>query len=264
MSLDERKRSIMSIITDRGEITLTDLSKRLHYSQATLRRDAAALEREGLIRRTHGKLHRVDSISNNVPPVDDRSLINLSAKQRIARRAAGLIGSRGTVILDSGTTTGELAKAIAGRPITVVTNSLEISLSLAHSQTRVISCGGQLEQDHLCFLGSVAEEFFSSIEADALFLGTSGVRGSQGLTTSSPLQFNLKQAMLKAAKKRVVLCDLSKFDTACLFLFSDFSDIDTLVTARPESGSQAETLLREIGQRGVEVLYAEEEGETRC
>ena len=121
----------------------------------------------------------------------------------------------------------------------------------------LISCGGLLQPTHMCFLGPDAERFLSNIEAEVLFLGTSGVRGSLGLTTSSPLQLNIKQAMIRAARKRVALFDLSKFKAARLFMFSDFSNIDTIITTRPARDSIEEAYFAEIERKNVEIIYAD-------
>ncbi len=258
MSLNERKQMILALLSKEKDLSMQELGDCLHYSQATLRRDVTALEESGLLRRTHGMIHQVDYVQNIVPSQHDRSLLNLNSKRLIARRATELIKDHSTIILDSGTTTGVLAQELLDRHLNIVTNSLEVSLLLSQSGSQVISCGGLLESRHLCFVGPAAESFLANIEASVLFLGTSGVRGSIGLTTSSPLQYNIKQTMIKAAKRRVVLFDLSKFNAACLFAFSDFSDIETIITLRPESGSENERHLNNIGRRGVEILYADD------
>lgn len=258
MPLDERKQKILTLLSEKKDISMQDLGDRLHYSQATLRRDVTFLEENGLLRRTHGMIHQVDYMQNIVPSTRDRSLLNMGSKRLIARRAAQLVRAQRTIILDSGTTTSLLAQELVDQRLNIVTNSLEISLILSQSKSQVISCGGLLEPRHLCFVGPAAESFLSGIEASILFLGASGVRGSAGLTTSSPLQLNIKQAMIKAAKRRVVLFDLSKFNAACLFAFSDFSDIETVITMRPAPGSENESWLDEIRSRGVEIIYADD------
>ena len=256
MPINERKQEIMSVLSDRKSISLKDLGNTLHYSQATLRRDVSTLASEGLLQRTHGMIHWIDSVPNKVLPARDRGLLNLHSKRMIAQKAAELVQDGATIILDSGTTTCELARVLLPRSINVVTNSLEIALIMAQSSSQIISCGGLLQPKQLCFLGPDAEHFFESIEVDVLFLGTTGVRGTNGLTTSSPLQYNIKQAMINAAKKKVALFDLSKLDTACLFVFSDFSNIDTIITQQPLPGSREEILLNEIQNKGVEILFA--------
>lgn len=259
MSLDERKQMILTLLSNEKAISMQELGKLLHYSQATLRRDVTVLEENGLLRRTHGMIHQVDVVQNIVPSAQDRSLVNSGVKRQIARRAAQLVQEQGTIILDSGTTTSMLAQELLDRHLNIVTNSLEISILLSQSKSQVISCGGLLEPRHLCFVGPVAENFLSDIEASILFLGTSGVRGASGLTTSSPLQLNIKQAMIQSAKRRIVLFDPSKFNAACLFLFSDFSDIDTIITLQPAPDSEEERYLNEIERKGVEIIFANDD-----
>lgn len=259
MPLDERKQTIMKILSEQQDISLSKLHDLLHYSAATIRRDVTLLEKEGLLRRTHGMIHSIAPISNDDPLQAAHFPSNLRSKHLIARRALQLISSGSNIILDSGTTTLELARLMMDLPVTVVTNSLEIPLALVQSKAQVISCGGLLQPNHLCFLGPNAESFFSAIQADMLFIGTEGVRNWQGLTSSSPLQYNIKQAMIKAAKRRIALFDLSKLNTASLFMFSDFSDIDAIITIRPSPDSREEEILNAIcNNRGVEIIYADD------
>ena len=258
MPLDTRKQMILDLLSEKKEISLSDLGKSLHYSAATIRRDVTQLEQAHFLKRSYGKIHWVESIDNDVPAVNDRQLLNSYNKHLIAKCAKNLVSDGQTVILDSGTTTNLLAQELLSNRLMLVINSIEIALTLATSNSQVISCGGLLQPTHMCFVGPDAEHFFSQIEAETLFLGTSGVRSTLGLTTSSPLQLNVKQAMIHAAKKRIVLFDLSKFSVARLFMFSDFSDIDTIVTTHPSKGSMEEKYLTDIGRKGVEIIYADE------
>ena len=77
MPIDERKQEIMNVLAERRDMSLRELGNTLHYSQATLRRDVSALAAEGLLYRTHGKIHWNDSVSNIVLPARDRGLLNL-------------------------------------------------------------------------------------------------------------------------------------------------------------------------------------------
>lgn len=259
MLLTARKQQILSILHEQKSVKLRDLGDYLHYSQATLRRDVAALETEGMIRRTHGQIHWVDQASVLVSPSEDRETINFHNKRLIARKAMELVSDKQTIILDSGTTVSTFARELANLSCNVVTNSLDAMFVLAKSKCQVYSCSGMLQASNMCFLGPDAERFFSMIEADIAFLGTTGVRGSQGLSTSSPLQYNVKKSIIQAARKRVVLFDNYKFQSANLYLFSDFRDIDAIVTNRPESDSQEDTLLKEIESKGVHVIFADDE-----
>lgn len=255
MHLSSRKQDIMDLLREKKNVRVSDLVELLGVAPATVRRDIVSLEREGLISRTHGEIH-VGEVSRAIPSMDMRSNLYAEEKQIIGRFAASLITPGKIVAVDSGTTTLALAQHLAKENVTVLTNSLHVCCALANGKATAIASGGMLESSHMCFLGPDAEYFFRRHESDILFLGTTGASGMSGFTTSSPLQYNLKQVMLQTAKKKYVLCDLSKFNSTNLYLFAQFSEVDGIITTRPEESMEKYDQLSKLEKLGVPVLFA--------
>lgn len=147
-----------------------------------------------------------------------------------------------------------LAQVLSDRSLNIVTNSIDVSCILAKSDNQVICSGGLLQGKHMCFVGPEAQMFFSKIEVDIAFMGASGVRLGAGFTTSSPLQYDTKRAIMSAAKKRYVLMDSSKLHSSHLYAFADFSEIDALITNTPRNDPEAEEMLHALESAGVTII----------
>ena len=169
--------------------------------------------------------------------------------------AARFADEHTSIILDSSSTVFFLAQELLDRHLTVVTNSIDISAALTASHAQVISCGGLLQHEHRCFLGPDAQAFLSKIEVDAAFLGASGVRLGNGLSSSSPFQRDIKQAMIASAKKRYALFDSSKFTASKLYVFVDFNEFDALITNTPLPGSKEESIMEQLIRSGVNIIH---------
>lgn len=255
MHLSSRKQEILDILKKEKNIKVNALIEHFEVAPATIRRDIASLVESGLITRTHGEVHILDT-TDVIPSIDARSCLHLDEKNAIGAFAKSLIAPGSLVVLDSGTTTLALAQQLMNDSVTIITNSLDISRVLAKSNGTTICSGGMLEPSHMCFLGPDAEYFFSRHEVDILFLGTTGVSKSAGFTTSSPLQYNLKQVMLQNAKKKYVLCDLSKLHSANLYVFAEFTDVNGIVTTRPAHNSYEQDFLSHLEKCGIPIFYA--------
>jgi len=260
--LSKRKQAIMNLLYEKRSMSFRELIKHFDVAPATMRRDITSLEKAGMLLRTRGEVHyssrNGSGMEEAIPSFFVRNELNVTDKEKIARKAASLISDGMTIIFDSGSTTTAIANKITDKVVTVVTNSLDIVYELLQSKAQVISCGGMLMAKDMCFLGPDAEHFISKIEVDILFLGATGVRNLEGLTTSSPLHYNIKKTMIKAAKKRCAVFDLSKFSSANLFVFSDLTDLDMIITTRPPAGSPEEEKINRIRDLGVEVLLADD------
>jgi len=255
MHLSSRKQEILDILKKEKTVKVNTLIENFSVAPATIRRDITSLVESGLITRTHGEVHILDT-SEVIPSIDTRSSMYLDEKNAIGAFAKSLIAPGSLVVLDSGTTTLALAQQLLNDSYTVITNSLDISRVLSASNGTTICSGGMLDPSHMCFLGPDAEYFFSRHEVDVLFLGTTGISKSAGFTTSSPLQYNLKQVMLQNAKKKYVLCDLSKFHSANLYVFAKFTDVNGIITTRPAPNSYEQDFLSHLEKMGVPVFYA--------
>ena len=163
MMLSQRKQEIMNILEELKSVRVQTLVDLLPVSPATIRRDIASLENDGLISRTRGEIHLSGLEHGVILPYATRSVYHRQEKSRIAKLAAGLVEDFMSVTLDSSSTIFFLAQELIERHLTVVTNSIDIPMVLTVSPSQVISCGGILQHEHRCFLGPDAQSCFSKI-----------------------------------------------------------------------------------------------------
>jgi DeoR family transcriptional regulator, fructose operon transcriptional repressor len=251
--LTKRKQRIMDILKSAGSTSVQDLINELSAAPATVRRDLVDLEASGMIYRTRGEVHIIDP-DKGVLPYLTRSSFHPQVKLQIAKYAASLVSDNMNLILDSGSTVAVFAQKLTDKKVTIVTNSLDVVYTLANSDVCVISTGGMLQDKHMCFVGPDTLAFLGKIEVDAAFLGVTGFRENAGFTTSSPLQYEVKRAMIASAKKRYALFDSSKFSSSHLYVFATFSDFDAIITNRPAPGSHEESVLNNLIAQGANII----------
>lgn len=252
--LSGRQQDLLNIIKERKTIRVQDLIGLADASAATVRRDITLLESNGLVFRTRGEVHLAAADHTTVPPYYARSIMHSQAKSQIAKYALTLIEDHMNIVIDSGSTTAALAQKLVDKKLTVATNSLDVSYILAKSASQVISCGGLLQGENMCFVGPEAKSFFSKVEVDIAFLGASGLRANAGLTTSSPLQYDIKRAILGAANRRYVLLDSSKLLSSHLYVFAEFSEIDAIITNTAVPDSEEAAVLQKLQDAGINVI----------
>lgn len=243
----------MALLKTRESIKVDELGKILQVSENTVRRDLAHLEQKGLLSRLQGGATLADS-QKHAPSVQNRAVLFPDEKRCIAREAAKLIQPDSSIIIDAGTTTLALCAHLKGLSnLTVITNSLSACNALAHtSAVSLIVSGGILLEPTNSFVGKPAEVFFSSLHADILFLGAKGVSERSGLSNENFYETPVKQKMIAAADKIVLLADNSKFGRETLSSFAILDSIDVVVT---DSRLEPQ-YLRLLESRGIEVIIA--------
>lgn len=252
LTINKRQSELYQIIKSRGTAEVKDLLKKFDVSAATVRKDLTVLENAGLIVRTHGEAHLITHADNMMTPFEARSCLNAEAKQAIARAAVREIEDGDSIILDSGSTTTEIAKLLVRRQnITVITNSLSVACALSNSLISVILVGGMFQGQNFSIQGPEAEAYFHQIEAAKLFISATGVRHEVGLVATDPLEASIKQSMIAAAHKVYAVLDSSKFSIGSICLFADFSELDCLITERPLASPALEQRLRELGTQVI-------------
>lgn len=248
MHTELRRQEIIKLLSLETSMRVEDIIKRFDVTPATIRRDLSYLEKTGAIMRTHGAAKIVN-------PFPTRNVMFSDEKMAIAKCAARLIVDGTSIILDSGTTTLSLAnQLVSKRDLTVITNSLAIANTFAVTDVTTILTGGVLIGRQQTIIGPDAEQFLGNIQASTLFLSTTGIDPENGLTCVSPFTASIKRAMIKAAKRVVLLCDSSKFDVSGLVLFARFDQIDQIITSRPIADK---VLLDNLKAAGVEITVAE-------
>lgn len=253
-NLNKRQSEIYQIVKTRGTIEVHDLISMFDVCAATIRKDLSFLERSDLVFRTHGEVH-IAAQNKHMLPLEVRSSLRSDAKKAIARAAVQEIQEGDSIILDSGSTTLEIAKLVSGYShLTVITNSLPIALALSDSPVLVTIVGGLFLGKNLSIQGPEAEKYLSRIEVDKVFISSSGVRKDIGLATSNSLEGRIKHFMLDAAQKKYAVLDSAKFDTSSVELFADFEELDCIITDKPIQNPQQK---KRIEQLGLEVIIAD-------
>lgn len=253
MTEKTRHSNILTLIEEQGEVRVTDLCEKFSVSEMTIRRDLTALERAGLVRRTHGGAVSARGRSYE-PPFLSRAGTNLAQKERIGQLAASLIHDGDSIALDVGTTTLEVGRALKDKHnLTVLTASLNIANLLASSPgIRLIVVGGIVRPGELSMVGHLAERAFREFYVDKLFLGVGGISLEAGLTEFNLEDALVKQAMIKTAKERIVVADSSKLNRIAFTLVAPLSEIHTLITGNESD----ETTVQQLRQAGLRVLLA--------
>jgi DeoR family transcriptional regulator of aga operon len=251
IAMEERRRRIRTLIEEHAQGTVADLATQFGVSAVTIRADLAALEHMGAVVRTHGgALPRGD---NDELPIDIKQTLNRAEKVRIATAALEHIRGGETIILDSGTTTAEIAKLIRTLKIpsiNVITNALNIAVLLANSpHVNVIMPGGVLRQKSWSLSGPQAEQALSALQADVLFLGVDSLDPEIGLMTPYLLEAQLNAQMIRIARKVVAVTDSSKLARRSLSVIASVDQVDLLIT---DSAADAKCI-EQIRARGLEV-----------
>ncbi len=255
MLVEERRFRIREILTMQRTISASELCSALQVTPATIRRDLAALEDEGVLVRSHGGAVSRMSSTKFQPSYETLARSNSGEKDAITREAAKLILDGDTVFLEGSTTVLELAARLHNRNrLTVVTNSPTIVCQLQRSAAVTVLCtGGDLLKDTFYFSGEWAQRALSEIRLDKAVLGVSAIDPGYGISTANHAEAQIKKMMVKAAKTRIALADHSKFGKQFFAYVGPVSDINTLVT---DDGTDPKYIndLREVG---VEVIVAE-------
>jgi DeoR/GlpR family transcriptional regulator of sugar metabolism len=253
MDAAQRRETIVELLQERGEASVAELSERAAVSQMTIRRDLEVLEREGALRRVHGGA--IDLASRGyVAPYSVRSQRARAEKIRIGEAAAAMLGERETVILDVGTTTLQVAKALhRRRNLTVLTPSLQIANVLAkHRGIRLMVTGGTVTAGELSLAGDLAEEAFARLRFDTLVMGIGGIAVDSGCTEFSLDDARLKRAALATVRRCIVVADSSKLGKVTFAQVCPLDRVDVLVT---DSGA-AKEFLDSLEAEHVEVVVA--------
>lgn len=251
MLIEERRQHVLTTIQREGRALVSELSDSLGISRITIRKDLDHLEARGLVQRTHGGALTANHSALLDPTLQEKEQIRLVEKQRIAAAAIKLVTEGQCVLLDSGTTTTAIARALQGfAHLTIITNATNIAAELARTDFDVILTGGSLRKNSFSLVGPLAEEMLREMHADILFLGVDGFDPVAGISTPNVLESRVNRAMLQASRKVVAVCDSSKFRHRSLALIAPPSSIHTVITDNNIEDDDAEMLRAE----GIEVI----------
>ncbi|MEU6564286.1 DeoR/GlpR family DNA-binding transcription regulator [Nocardia nova] len=231
MLASTRRREILHRLATDGYVEAKALADELGVDTSTIRRDLDALERAGQAQRTHGGARPVPGATAKLPYTMKEGE-RLPEKAAIGAAAASRVRNGDTVILDSGSTTYEVARALRDHTdLTVITNDLRIATLIAETPgTRLLVTGGEVLGSVFTLVGERAIAFLSGYTADWAFLGADAVDIHAGVTNMNTLEVPLKRAMITAAAAAVVVADSSKFGRRALAKVAGIDEITCAIT----------------------------------
>lgn len=227
----QRREKILELLKEDGSAKVANLARLFKVSEVTIRQDLEKLEADGLISREHGGAF----LKNAMDSVRSFTLMNqenLDKKARIARKCLEYIEPGDTIILDSGSTTTEIARLLpeVGN-LTVITNAINISMMLGSVPgIELIVTGGEFKPPTLSLTGQKAADFFQGLSVQKLFLATAGISLKHGLTYPSFSDLVVKKAMVDSAETTFLVADSTKFGKSSLASLGALALIDYIIT----------------------------------
>ena len=229
-----RQSLILQAVRTDGSARVSDLTQQLGVSDMTIRRDLEVLAREGLVEKVHGGAVLPGSPTVHEPGFEAKLVLERPEKASIARTAAGLVRPGTAIALSAGTTTFALAQCLLDVPgLTIVTNSLRVANLFGGNRTPdvasvVLTGGMRTASDAL--VGPVADLTIASLHFDTLFLGCTGLDPEVGLSTPNLAEAETNRALIKVARRVVVLADHTKWGVVSLASFAPVEKVNVLVT----------------------------------
>ena len=260
-----RRQLAMSLVAEQGFVRVAELSAAFGVTTVTARADLDALERQGSIRRVHGGAVPASSLleaerPDREPTFEEALAASVEPKRLIGVHAASLVHSGQSVILDVGTTTLQIARALRARAdlddLVVFTNGLSIALELEDEIPRftVVVTGGTLRPKQHSLVHPLAGSMLDEVHVDLAFIGCNGIDPVHGVTNSNLPEAAVKALMLRAAARSIVVADGSKLGEVHLGRIAPIDAFDVLVT---DAGAPL-PLVAELEAAGLAVQLAQD------
>jgi DeoR family fructose operon transcriptional repressor len=250
---NERQVNLIKLVEELGTIRVSDMSKRFEVTEETIRRDLEKLEKEGFLTRIHG-----GAISNKKSdseiPVLKRQEVHMEEKQAIACKAASMVEDGDIIALDASTTALQMTKYLNDKNITVVTNSIGVTLELSKIPSiTVITVGGYLLKDSMSFVGASTEKVIEDYHVDKFFFSCIGFDVKRGVSEVNEQQGQIKKRLLSISGELFLLADHSKYGQKSLIKLTNLNKINYLIT----DNKMAVNDLRTIRNTGVNIIVAD-------
>ncbi|MDH3473404.1 MAG: DeoR/GlpR family DNA-binding transcription regulator [Rhodospirillales bacterium] len=251
MHRSARQARIMKTLDLEGACSVTELARQLAVSDETIRRDVTAMASKGLLERVHGGVVLPQLLRE--PAFQKRLQHNAEAKARIARRVAAMVRNGDSLMLDTGSTTAYVARALADHSgLMVVTNCTEIAGRLA-GRNRVYLAGGELRADDGAVFGASAMRFVEQFRVRYAVLSIGAIDPRDGLMDFYLQEAEFSRAVMAQASQTLVVADHSKFGIQAPVRVCRFDQVDVLVT----DDSPPDALRRCLEEAGTELLIAD-------
>lgn len=252
MALNQRRMKILNLIREDGHAKVQELSRIFKVTDVTIRQDLEVLEEMGYIQREYGGAFLKD-VGSFAKTGQLFNQTNIEEKRSIAQKAISFINEGDSIILDSGSTTTEIAKLLVNfKNLTVITNALNIALILGENHgINLIVTGGEFKAPTLSLTGNMAADSFNNIHVNKLFLATAGISSDMQLTYPSLSDLIVKSAMIESADNVFLVADSTKIGVSAFASLGSISLVQTVIT---DNNIRAE-VIKKIRERNVEVFF---------
>ena len=224
-----RRNAIKEQLQEHKSVTITDLAARLNVTKETIRRDLRTMEESGELIRTHGGAYILDGVQNDID-ISTRQVLKTAEKQIIAQKCDALIQPGDFIYLDGSTTAWFIARKIASRKLTVLTNSLEIAKILSSSNTvHLFVIGGEFSPSSMSFVGDGAIRNLQQYFVDKCFISCRSVSMEFGMTDTNDNTAVLHRIALEHAKQRFLAVDHSKLNGASFSSLAPLKELDGII-----------------------------------
>ena len=242
----KRHHVLLTYLAERGFASVKELGDRFSVSEMTIRRDLAELERQGLLQRTYGGAVATDTAFFEMS-LKAKMAQFVEEKDRIGKAAADLVKQGETILLDSGSTTAQIATHLRNVQATVITNALNIASQVMNfARIELIIVGGSLRKESLCMVGPIADSSIRAVHADKLFLGVEAISISGGCSVPDLIEAQTKRIMIESADQVIVVADHSKLDRNSLTSIIPLEKVDILITGKEASEEFIEAIREHV------------------
>jgi DeoR family myo-inositol catabolism operon transcriptional repressor len=246
-----RIREIEEYIRNKEIVSLSELCETFGISMNTVRRDINELVSRGSAKKVYGG---VCAVSRDLIPYDERESKNAENKKRIAKAAAALVKDGDIIFIDSGTTTHHMVSYLKDKRVTILTDSLNVCLdALAFPNISVITPGGPLSRKTSSFSGWRDYDFMRDINIKKAFMAATGVSISDGVTNSSPEEYEIKKRVVNKSDSVYLLADSSKFDRSSMMTFCRMNELNSIIT----EAVPPQEYVNYCADSGIEIVVAE-------
>ncbi|MEU0279364.1 DeoR/GlpR family DNA-binding transcription regulator [Streptomyces sp. NPDC006195] len=230
MARTERLRLITDAVREAGQLSVAGLARLTGASEMTIRRDLEALGTQGVLERYHGGARSL-LLRGEEPPFALRAREDTETKRRIAAATAGLIADGESVLVDSGTTCLEVARALEHRRLTVIPLSLHAANALTGApRLKLLLPGGEPRPGELALTGPLTEASLAALRFDTAVLGCCGLTSRDGLTAYDLADAAVKRAAISSARRVIAVAESAKLSRTALAFVAPVSALDAVVT----------------------------------
>ena len=229
MTIYERQNIILNFLKKQHYATIKELSKIVWASESSIRRDIKTLEVKGFVKQFYGGVI-LSGYENSVVPLALRNNYNSTIKDELAKRAASYLFDGATVFMDGSSTVRRIIKYISGfKRIKIFTNNQLIFNETISPEIQLYCVGGRFFPENNIFVGSSAENFIKTVNADLMFFSSQAISETGEISDASENETYLRQTMLSRAKKKIFLCDSTKIGLNYTFTVCNKDDVDEII-----------------------------------